>query len=564
MVAFEPAVVRPGESCTYRVVVNALEASIEWPVQLNVPPKWQVREGGRGQYMGLAASVWQPHTTFLYHIYASEPGQFTLPEFTVVVYGKPVTIPAAHLDVVPAPPEPSPPVQRLFFDLPGTNLFVGEAARVRVILPALSNGPVQPLGQVQINGRGFLVDQSSARPRAEILPRLAGRSNVMAFIYETILTPIATGQLSAFAQGYTVVGRRLSGNIAMPGSPTAPMLQPSYTLLDSEPVEFKARALPLESQLPGFTGAVGSYTVEAAELATNILRVGEPVKLTVRVRGGANSNPGRLVAPPPPQVQEWQVLSLAADSLPAQLVQAQGFVTLQYTLIPLVENARGTPVIPFSCFDPEQAVFKNLSIPSIPVTVQPGSAAANIQALRQAQAADAETEKEPALNGLATSPGWTAASLVPIQRQAWFPLMQLAPAAAFLGLWAWDRRRRFLEQHPEVVRRRRARRGLRREWRALERAARARDGRRFTGAAVNAMRAACAPHYPAEPQALVGSDVLLVLPEAERRGPSGEVVRRFFAVSDAVRFAASPADERDLLELKPELERVLHGLEERL
>jgi hypothetical protein len=165
---------------------------------------------------------------------------------------------------------------------------------------------------------------------------------------------------------------------------------------------------------------------------------------------------------------------------------------------------------------------------------------------------------------LASSPGLAAASLIPIQSRIWFPLMQLAPAAAFLGLWGWDRRRRFLEQHPEVIRRRRARRGLRREWRALERAARAGDGRRFTGAAVNAMRAACAPHYPAEPRALVGSDVLLVLPEVERRGPSGEVVRRFFAVSDAARFATSPADQRELLGLKPDLERVLQGLEERL
>jgi hypothetical protein len=292
--------------------------------------------------------------------------------------------------------------------------------------------------------------------------------------------------------------------------------------------------------------------------------VGEGVKLSVRVRGGANCNLSRLVAPPPPRVPDWQVFPLGADPSSPQIIQAQGFAIFQYTLIPLLEDARTTPSIPFSCFDPERAAFKDLSISPISVTVQPGTATADLQVLRRAQATEAEPEKEPALSSLAASPGLAAASLVPVQRQIWFPLVQLAPAIAFFGLWAWDRRRRFLEQHPEVVRRRRARRGLRREWRALERAARARDGRRFAGAAVNAMRAACAPHYPAEPQALVGSDVLLVLPEAERRGPGGEIVRRFFAVSDAARFATVPADQRELLDLKPGLERVLQGLEERL
>src|SRR5207248_4968482 len=112
----------------------------------------------------------------------------------------------------------------------------------------------------------------------------------------------------------------------------------------------------------------------------------------------------------------------------------------------------------------------------------------------------------------------------------WFPLIQLAPAAAFFGLWRWDRRRRFLEQHPEILLRRRARRALRRERRALRRAVRDRDSKGFAAAAVSAMRIACAPHYPAEARALVGSDVLECLSAADGSDRNREVVRRFFAV----------------------------------
>ena len=184
--------------------------------------------------------------------------------------------------------------------------------------------------------------------------------------------------------------------------------------------------------------------------------------------------------------------------------------------------------------------------------------------MKQASPAGVEAEKELELSGLAATRGRTAASLVPPQQQAWFPLVQLAPAAVFFGLWSWDRRRRYLESHPDVPLRRRARRALHRQQRILHRAARAADAPRFAAAAVDAMRAACAPHYPAEPRALVGCDVLPILSEAERSGRAGEVVRRFFAVTDAARFGTATPNPAELLPLQPDLDRVLQRLEEKL
>ena len=78
------------------------------------------------------------------------------------------------------------------------------------------------------------------------------------------------------------------------------------------------------------------------------------------------------------------------------------------------------------------------------------------------------------------------------------------------------------------------------------------------------MQVACAPHYPAEPRALVGSDVLALLSQAGANGRAGEVIRRFFTVTDASRFATAGGDAAELLSLEPELERVIEQLEERL
>jgi hypothetical protein len=242
----------------------------------------------------------------------------------------------------------------------------------------------------------------------------------------------------------------------------------------------------------------------------------------------------------------------------------QGAVAFNYTLIPLTEAARATPLIPFSYFDPKVGAYVDLTIPSVPVTVKPGVVPGDISSLLQAGSAGDEPEKELVLSDLAASRGRTASNLVPPQKQAWFPLVQLAPALVFFGIWSWDRRRRYLEAHTDIVLRRRARRALRRQRHVMQRAARAADAPRFATAAVNAMRVACAPHYPAEPRALVGGDVLPLLSESERSGRGGEVVRRFFAVTDATLFGTAAPNTADLLPLEPDVERILQELEQKL
>jgi hypothetical protein len=333
--------------------------------------------------------------------------------------------------------------------------------------------------------------------------------------------------------------------------------------------------------LPGFTGAIGRLAVGPPQLATNVLHVGDPVRLTIIVTNRGDGPLARLVAPPAPQVHDWQVFA-ASDFAPAQPVPqphttpatqfgvrtvpeaVQGIVAFNYTLIPLTEAARATPPIPFSCFDPDTGSYAELTIPSVPVTVQPSAVAADFPALTQSGSMAGEAEKELVLRGLAPSRGRTAYSLVPPQQEAWFPFIQLAPAAFFFGLWNWDRRRRYLEQHPDVVLRRRARRALRRQRRILRRAAQTADAPRFAAAAVSALRVACAPHYPAEPRALVGADVLPLLPELDRSGRAGEVVHRFFEVTDATHFSTTSPNPADLLPLQSDLERVLQQLEDRL
>src|SRR5258706_2416110 len=459
--AFDPPVVQPGEPSSYRVMFNALEESIEWPGRLTLPANFEMRPGAHGQIFQMAApNSMVPLTMFNYHVRPASTGDFTVAQFIVQVYGQPVTVPAARLEVSSTPLPSAPPPLNLTLEISRTNAFVGEPLNVRVLLPGTPGLGVQGLAQVHLSGEGFLVDLGTAHQRLESIMR-AGY-NVTTFIHETTLTPMTTGKLGVMAQGFTAATRFpgiIQGQATILGFP-------QYTLLDSDPVELEVRPLPKEGEMPGFSGAIGNFGLDVPTLSTNELKFGHEVKLALVVHG---NNIARLIAPPPPALlRDWQVFSATSDGAPPQLVQARGFAAFNYTLIPLTEKTRATPAIPFSCFDPQQGRYVDLTIPPIPISVIPGPVPADQNAWLQPCLA--ASDQEPVLSGLALSPGRNAGSLVPIQQNRWFPFLQLVPGALFLGIWNWDRRRRYFEHHPDILLRRRARRALKREWRALRRA----------------------------------------------------------------------------------------------
>ena len=124
--SFDPPQVRPGEKAVYRVVLNAAAVSVEWPKTIPAPGGLSVRLNCSGQMMQAVGGSFQNVSTFNYDVRADAPGQFTIPEFTVNVYGKPVVIPATQLEVKAVLPETHEPVRQLFIQPSSTNVFVGE------------------------------------------------------------------------------------------------------------------------------------------------------------------------------------------------------------------------------------------------------------------------------------------------------------------------------------------------------------------------------------------------------------------------------------------------------
>lgn len=557
--SFDPPAVRPGEKSIYRVTFDATEVSVTLPETIAGPSPLALRRSVSGQTMQATAGGMRMLATFNYDARTTQPGVFTVPAFTAQVYGKPVVVPAARLTVSAGLPAAHEPVRQLIVETSATNLFVGESFNVSVRLPATPTRGVEAVSQLQVNGDGFMVDKNAVRQTIQNVEQ-NGRQ-VPTFIYETRVTAISAGALKLSAQGFTS-GMQFGGQVIISGQAVISGAPPEFLLLESEPVTLQVRLLPSESELPGFTGMVGDDTCDPPSLATNVLRVGEPVTLTVVIRSQQNLN--RINPPPPPKVAGWQIFPATRGASLAGTNGRDPGASFSYTLIPLSAALSATPAIPFSSFDPTRGQYVNLTIPPVPVLVMSNQTQIDSDAALILSGNASEPEKATSLSRLAAAPGRRTSSLVPLQLRPWFPFVQVLPALGFCGLWWWDRRRRFLEQHPELVRRRQARRALRREIRLLDAAASQGDAAGFIRCAINALQIAAAPHYPATPRALVGTDVLQLLTGPERNGPSGEMVRRFFAAADAATFATTTESHAELLTEQAALKELLAQLEARL
>jgi hypothetical protein len=380
---------------------------------------------------------------------------------------------------------------------------------------------------------------------------------VAVYSYEVVLIPLTTGQLEVTAQGFTG-GNQFGGPLAVQVQSSPTGSQPQPVLLDSDPVTLRVNPLPSAGKLPGFTGFIGTLTSDPPVIATNMARVGDPVKMTVTFHSEGSLT--RFVPPPAPTARDWQTFPPS----PAATRTPNG-VSYTFTLTPLTNGTLTTPRIPFSYFDPQHATYVDLTIPAVTLFVTNSESVVDAEAWLLANTlSESGNNKKPALSPLATTPGRTASTLIPMQTRASFVLMLLSPLAVFGALSAWDRRRRFLEQHPDIVRRRMARRALKRERRAMEQAAARGDAMEFSSRAVSAMRVACAPHFPAEPRALVGGDVLTLLDQVSRDGRVGEVMRTLFAVTDESQFGRTTVDVEGLLKLRTDPNRVLDELEAKL
>lgn len=288
---------------------------------------------------------------------------------------------------------------------------------------------------------------------------------------------------------------------------------------------------PTEGRPEGFDGAIGRFEL-SAEASPTTARAGEPITLTLRVRGEGSFD--RVHHTMLPEDSEGlRVYPASVRSEPGE--GDRGEKVFEQTLVPTEAGTVVLPAMSLAFYDPERGEYATAGTEPIAIEVQP---AADGAALAQ----DLDDAVGMAARGLApnaTAPGTFVGALRPLPRSPWPWLTALGLVGLALGAALVLRRR-----DREAAERRSARRARRRELRAARRAmreaARRSDAEAFFASARTFLQRGLGAAWDMRPEAVT-------LAEADQRMTEvPEAMRGAFERADALRFAGADLSHEDL------------------
>ena len=257
----------------------------------------------------------------------------------------------------------------------------------------------------QVDGRRFTVVEIERRFLAESPGALELPAPTMQFAY-------ATGFREDFLQGRVPVDRN----------------DGSVTGIDRS---VRIKPLPEEGRPPGFTGAVGRFTVDAEGTAEPVT-AGESTKLVIHIEGRGNL--GLFAAPSLEEAPGFEAFHVYGRIEGGDGTRR----TITYDLAPLSEAVRELPAIQFSFFDPgDPAGYRTVQTDPVPLEVTPRPADAGpIELPTPAARPESGVDDIFGIRHLATpttdAAGHRMSSAVLI-------LTLLAPWLGLLGFVSWHR-----------------------------------------------------------------------------------------------------------------------------
>ncbi|MEQ1853658.1 MAG: BatD family protein, partial [Chthoniobacteraceae bacterium] len=261
---FEPPVGRVGRPTEYRVTITGSQRPLELPDPA-APPGLEVSSAGRSVGTQILNGRLVTSTVFRYSVVAGQPGRFVIPGIEVLAGAKRVRVPDAVFTATePQPGEAAYQSLRVELEMPKRDFFVGETIGARLLVAETPDESPQYIAHVG-KTTGSAVFRPSLRTRREQFT-LDGQQ-VTGLVMPVQITPILEGeaeigcQVIVHVQKLDPAGRR-SGFTAQ-------------NTMDAKPARIRVLALPRAGKLPGFTGAIGEFTIGQPKLSAGEVEVGE-------------------------------------------------------------------------------------------------------------------------------------------------------------------------------------------------------------------------------------------------------------------------------------------------
>jgi BatD DUF11 like domain len=415
--------------------------------------------------------------SYTYVIGSHVPGDYEIPAIPVTVDGQnlfsqPLKLrvlasgagqPPAGIPATPQgqqPPEPAEETGEKRFGFLTVELangerkhaYVGEIApvRIRAWLPA---GAQAELGsRIQPEGKGFTLHNVSSQPQQTQEERDGRLYTVLTWFGGISATK--AGKLPASLSVDAVVAvrdttkpkpqrRRTGGPFDDPFFDSAfdrmnvPMIQKKVTL-KSEDQEIEVRPLPTEGRPPSFTGAVGEFKFDSAEIPS-AWKTGEPQQITTQLSGSGNF--ALMKAPSLTPAEIWKTYPGKEEFTPGDQASFSGSKIFQFSAVARKGGAQDT-ALEFSYFDPMTETYKTITQPSRKIQVSGNDL---VETTPTASADVKEPEKKPDVKMVGQHDKLSARGLlVPlVSRRAFTEMLVTAGGLCGLGLLTgWLRIRR--------------------------------------------------------------------------------------------------------------------------
>jgi len=524
----------------------------------------EIYGAGRAQNVSIVNGQVSSSVTFQFQVVARRPGRLVVPSAAFVVGGRtfatdPIEVTAANAasSAQPgigapgaAPAAPQAPAVFVTAAVNKRRVYVGEQLVYTFLFHTRVQLASQPGFSVPPDFSGFVSEDLPPRQWTQEsgYARMGKQTALFPTSPGTATIGAATLQVAVFQGGADPFAMFFGGGRTQ--------------ALRSEPVTITVLPLPDTGRPADFTGAVGSWRLDAS-LDKTTVEAGKPVTLTVEVSGrGLVKSLREPTWPEIPGARRYETLSSLNVQNTGDVIQ--GSKTFKVMLIPQTSGRMALPPVRYPVFDPDTRRYVALTTPALVLRVKPGAAgsqagpvmpglvpAAGVRSLNQ----DIRFLKTEARLGGARAP---------LPARPVFLWLQLLPLlfAASGAAAAW--RRAALARDPAAVRSRRALRTASR--RLAEASASAKRGEALAvhAAVQEALAGFLADRWGVSP---AGLTLLRIQGRLAAAGvPADAVARlvRFWEDADMIRYAPAAAPDADLAARLAEARTLLADLEKYL
>jgi len=569
--SFDPSVITHGENAVYSIVVSGSRQKIEGSVPAS--SGIQLKYVGEQQFFHISNGRQESGVNYQFSVSVQGPGVYKVPDFQVRLGQQTYTVPAATLKVIKPEEQYAQGEGKAFWfehETLDDQYYTGQSIPLTLKLYMRDGIRITGLTHPEKQGDAFSMIPFSDQYPTEHTEALNGvRYNV--YHWQTAVTGLKNGlqdlQFSIRAQ--VIVPERSRRRRSPFDSPFGDIFGPRGKRLDinldTQAHQLDIQSLPEQDKPDGFTGAIGTFSMDEIALSDKVANAGEPITLTVKIRGTGNFD--RIQPPQLTSTDGWQTYDPEETFVVADQLGLSGTKTFAYTIIPTSKQVTQSPALSFAYFDPRSGQYVAYNAKSQAVEVIPAKSSTPIiiqqpsSPLSSATSNPQPQPKQLSLLPIQLEAGTWAHNLSPAFKSPGFLALQTVPLGTLLAIVFMRKRQLRLMHDDQYARKIKASKAVHSWLNQAKEASQASDASAFYAAATRTLQAFIGGITRQAPQSLTLAEIELHLVGCQAEPEDFVHIHEFFEANDALKFSGSTAPLHNASEQYEKLESLIRNLQ---